>query len=119
MKGECGFYPFPVGLAQDRVWGSDMLGKLKSPSGRAWFVPLGRLESGLYRLQLEGLNDNAGTCIEIINDEFDYVDMQNVNREANKMSLQFQSDVRSEYFLRITTRKPAGLDRVEIITEEQ
>ena len=118
MKVECGFYPLSVGLAQDRIWGSDMLDKLRPPSNQAYFLPLGLLEPGLYQLLLEGLNDNSDYCIEIINNEFDYFDKKKVNGESGKMSLQFQADVHSEYYLRITSRKPISLSRIELLISE-
>ena len=95
-----------------------MLDKLRPPSNQAYFLPLGLLEPGLYQLLLEGLNDNSDYCIEIINNEFDYFDKKKVNGESGKMSLQFQADVRSEYYLRITSRKPISLSRIELLIRE-
>lgn len=96
-----------------------MLGKLKSPSNQAYFVPLGLLEPGLYQLLLEGLTDNTNYCIEIINNEFDYFDIKKVNGESEKMSLQFQADERSEYYLRITSKKPVNLKRIELLASDK
>lgn len=118
-KEECSFYPLSVGLIQDRIWRSKMLGKLQSPSNQAYFVPLGLLEPGLYQLLLEGLTDNTNYCIEIINNEFDYFDIEKVNGESEKMSLQFQADERSEYYLRITSKKPVNLKRIELFASDK
>ena len=115
MKEECGFYPLSVGLAKDRVWDGDMLAKLRSPSAQSYFIPLGFLQPGLYHLLLTGLNQNTNYCIEIINSEFDYFDKKTVNAEGGGMSLQFQADVRSEYFLRICDQKPIALRKIELV----
>jgi hypothetical protein len=119
MKEECGFYPLSVGLAQDRVWGRDKLDKLRSPSNKAYFVHLGRLEPGLYQLLLEGLSDNSNNCTEIINSEFDYFDLKKVDGEDEKMSLQFRADERSEYYFRITSKKPISIKRIELLANEK
>ena len=119
MKEECHFYPFSFALAQDRIWGSNILAKLQSPSNNAYFVPLGRLEPGLYQLLLEGLNKNTNYSIEIINNEFDYFDQKKLNGESEKMILQFQADEYSEYYLRITSRKPISLKRIELFAREK
>ena len=119
MKEECSFYPLSVALSQDRIWGSDKLSKLRSPSNKAYFVPLGYLELGLYQLLIEGLNDNANYCIEIINGEFDYLVEKTLNGESEKLSLQFQADERSNYYLRIKSRKPISLKRIEILASEK
>lgn len=115
MKEECGFYPLSADLEKNRMWDSDMLNKLQSPSNQAYFIPLGLLEPGLYQLQLEGLEDSESYCIELINDEFDYFDKEKVNREGNKMSLQFQPDVLLDYYFRLTSNKPVNLKRMELI----
>lgn len=119
MKEECRFYPLSIDLAQDRIWGIDNLDKLRSPSNKAYFVPLGLLDPGLYQLLLEGLNDETNYCIEIINDEFDYFDKKKVNVESEQMSLNFQADNRSKYYLRITSRKPVSLKRIELFAREK
>jgi len=119
MKEECSFYPLSVALSQDRIWGSDKLNKLRSPSNKAYFVPLGYLELGLYQLLFEGLDDNANYCIEIINGEFEYFVEKTVNRASKKLSLQFQADERSNYYLRIKSKKPISLKRIEILTSEK
>ena len=119
MKEECSFYPLSVALAQDRIWDSDILGKLQSPSNNAYFVPLGRLEPGLYQILLEGLNKNTNYCIEIINNEFDYFEQKKLNWESEKMILQFQADEHSEYYLRITSKKPISLKRIELLASEK
>ncbi|WP_146066779.1 hypothetical protein [Candidatus Venteria ishoeyi] len=119
MKEECSFYPLSVALSQDRIWGSDKLSKLRSPSNNAYFVPLGYLELGLYQLLLEGLGDNANYCIEIINGEFEYFVEKTVNRESEKLSLQFQADERSNYYLRIKSKKPISLKRIEMLTSKK
>lgn len=119
MKEECRFYPFSVGLAQDQMWDSDMLSKFRSPSSQAYFLPLGFLVPGLYELQLEGINDKANTCIEIINNEFDYFDKNNINWDNGKVTLQFHADERSEYFLRISNKKPIRLNNIKLIESGQ
>jgi hypothetical protein len=119
MKEECSFYPFSVGLIQDRIWGIDNLGKLQSPSNKAYFVPLGPLQPSLYLLMLEGLNENTNYCIEIINNEFNYFDQKKVNGEGEKMSLEFQADEYSEYYLRITSEKPINIKRIELVASDK
>lgn len=117
MKEECSFYPLSIGLAQHRVWGSDMLGTLQTSSNQAYFVPLGLLEPGIYQLLLEGLSDNADYCIEIVNNEFEYFDKEKVNWGREIMGLQFHADVRSEYYLRITSNKPVSLKSIEFVKQ--
>ncbi|MCP4125742.1 MAG: hypothetical protein GY753_01605 [Gammaproteobacteria bacterium] len=119
MKEECSFYPLSVSLAQDRIWGSEKLSTFRSSSNKAYFVPLGRLEPGLYKLLLEGLDDSSKYCIEIVNSDFDCFDEKRVSGESEKTSLQFQADVHSEYYLRILSKKPINLKRIELLASEE
>jgi len=117
MKEECGFYPLSMDLAKDKVWGNNLLAKLRSPSNQAYFVPLGFLEPGSYRLMMTGLAPDTNYCIEIINSEFDYFDNKRVNGDGEETSLIFQADVRSEYFLRISAREPVSLKKIELLPD--
>lgn len=114
MKEECSFYPLPLALPQDRIWGSDTLAKLQSPSKQAYFIPLGLLEPDLYQLLFAGLNDNSKFCVEIINQEFDFVDKQDMKVAGEQKSLLFQVDERSEHFLRITAQEPINLIQLKL-----
>jgi len=119
MKEECGFYPITAGFGADGRWDSEELDELKSPSNQSYFVPLGSLEPGFYQLLLEGLNDSPDSCIEIINDEFEYYEKQKVNGKIGRTVLQFYSDIYSGYYLRITARKPLALKRIELQASEK
>ena len=114
MKEECGFYPFSLTLIEDRIWNSDTLAKFRSLSNKAYFIPLGHMEPGLYQLLFEGLNDISNICVEIINDEFDFIEKESINGKAEQQRLQFHVDERSEHFLRITATFPIRLNRIEL-----
>lgn len=118
MKEECQFYPITSGFERDGIWDSDELNKLKSPSNQAYFVYLGILETGLYQLSLEGIDAHAESCIEVIDDEFDYYEKEQIQATQGKMVLQFYADKRSAYYLRITTRRPVALTRIELALTE-
>lgn len=115
MKEECSFYPLSLALTKDRIWGSDTLAKLRSPSNHSYFMPLGLLGAGLHQLLLEGLNENTSFYVEIVNSEFDFFGNEIVNGESEQKVLLFQVDVRSEYFLRITAQQPIFIKRLELV----
>lgn len=118
MKEECSFYPVPLALVNDHIWGSDVLNQFQSPSRQAYFIPLGRLNSGLYQLLFEEPN-RIKFCAEIINDEFDFIDKDNLNGEHGKQGLQFQIEERSEYFLRLTAQKPVNFKKLELLSLDE
>lgn len=108
MKEECSFYPIPLALIKFQIWDREMLNKFQSPSRQAYFMPLGLLEPGMYQLLFEALN-NTKFCVEIINEEFDFIEKDSLYGESGRKTLKFQADERSEYFLRLTAQDPINL----------
>ena len=62
-----------------------------------------------------GKIDIGNYCIEIVSNEFDYIDSKKANEASDKMSLLFQLEERLEYYLRITARKPISLTKIELL----
>jgi len=114
MKEECSFYPMASAYEQDGIWDSDELTQLRSPARQAYFVFLGDLEAGSYRLSVQGENDNPEYCIEVVNSEFDYYEKQQVSAKADKAVLQFSADKSSGYYLRVTAGEPLVLHKLEL-----
>lgn len=112
MKAKCSFYPLPKGLSHDRSWNGAVLRKLRSPTRRAYFVPLGVLAPGRYRLLIDGVDNNP--CLEIITSEFDYLDTNDETSRGGEILLSFQVERRLAYFLRVTARKPLDIKRIEL-----
>lgn len=113
MKEQCRFYPLPHALIHDQLWLSKMLDKFHSPSKQAYFIPLGILAPGTYHLLFDELA-NTKFSIEIINDEFDFSDMDSLYRESCKKGLIFYVAERSEHFLRLSAQEPVTLKKLEL-----
>lgn len=114
MKEECSFYPIPLALIKFQIWERKMLNKFQSPSGQAYFMPIGQLEPGIYELLFEKLK-NTKFCVEVINEEFDFVERDSLYGEYGKKTLKFQAEERSEYFLRLTAQDRINLNRLELV----
>lgn len=119
MKEECSFYPLSPSLVEEIFWDVNQLSSFKSHSETAYFLPLGDLDSGTYRLLFSGLSHSEKFCAEIINDEFDFIDKINVSSNSAGQSLSFRIPDRTEYYLRITARSKINLNRVELIVEKE
>lgn len=75
------------------------------------------MEPGLYQLLFEGLNDITNICVEIINNEFDFIEKESINGEGEQLRLQFHVDDQSEHFLRITANDPISLNQLELVLQ--
>lgn len=118
MKEECSFYPLPSAPWKDQILDGNTLVEFQSLSGQAYFVPLGFLEPGAYQLLLETLGDEKCFRAEVINDQFDFPDIQSVEESDGKNRLLFEVSDRSGYFLRVTASEPMDLRRVELIVDD-
>ena len=114
MKVQCAFYPLPLTLARDRIWGGDTLGRLRAPDGTGYFLPLGLLAPGLYRLWIDGLDPGARASAEVIAASFDQLDHQGIVPAGNRQVLAFQVDAPTELYVRITAQGPIALTGVEL-----
>ena len=118
MKVQCAFYPLSLALASDSVWAVDTLGRLRAPDGTAYFLPLGVLAPGRYRLWIDGPDPGARACAELIRADFDRVDHQGITPVGERWTLPFRVDAPTELYLRIRTEEPITLTRVELVTGE-
>ena len=117
MKEQCAFYPLPLALATDRVWGQDSLDQLRSPAGTAYFLPLGRLGAGEHRLRIDGLEPGIRTCVDLVTADFDSVTPEAVTQEGEQRGLRFRIDTPVEVFLRITAERSITMTRAELVGE--
>ena len=117
MKEQCAFYPMPLALANDRRWDKGTLDLLRNLEGAAYFLPLGRLGSGVYRLRMDGLAPGLRICAELVAADFDLVSHEVLTQDGGAQVLRFWVDAPAELFLRIRTPVPAALTQVDLATE--
>ncbi len=118
MKVECSFYPLDLALSDDGVWSKSQLSSLRSYRGTAFFIPLGALKQSSYNLSFSGLHDSGRLCVEIVNDEFDFIEKLTVTSNDNGAELKFQVDRLDNYYLRISAHIPFNLNRIELVVQE-
>ena len=117
MKERCAFYPMPLALAHDRRWDRGTLDLLRNVEGAAYFLPLGRLGPGVYRLRMDGLASGLRICPELVAADFELVSHEVLTHDGGAQVLRFRMDEPAELFLRIRTPAPAILSRVELAAE--
>jgi len=69
-KENCAHYPLPVAAPADGVWDAEALQQWRSPESKGYFIPLGRMSPGMYRLGLR-FDGQAETIMRITNEKFD------------------------------------------------
>lgn len=119
MKEECAFYPLPLALARDRAWGPETLERLRSPREPIYFLPLGDLGAGAYRVWLQGLGPKARPCVELIDADFDFIDTIELEPSEAGWRLRFRMERATEVFLRLKVPGSLPLTRVAIEADDQ
>jgi hypothetical protein len=117
MKERCAFYPMPLALANDRLWERGTLDLLRNVEGAAYFLPIGHLGPGVYRLRMDGLAPGLRICSELVAADFDLVGHEVLTQVGGAQVLHFRVDESAELFLRIRTPFPATLSQVDLATE--
>lgn len=69
-KEFCAHYPLPDAIPANSVWGAEELRQWRSPDGDSYFIPLGRMRRGAYRLGLR-FDGEAEASVRITNEKFD------------------------------------------------
>lgn len=118
MKEKCSFYPMTVGVKLNGIVGNKTLNKLKSSVGNAYFISRGSLEADSYHIRLEGTGIDTGSCMEIIDAEFDHVEKRIIKNSKEKIDLQFNIEKRSEIYLRLISQYPLHLNKLELLHSE-
>ena len=69
-KELCAHYPLPDAVPANGVWDVEALRQWRSPDGDGYFIPLGRMRQGVYRLGLR-FDGKAEASVRITNEKFD------------------------------------------------
>jgi len=99
MKIECILWMPDVGK-----WNMKKLSLFALPSGKGYFVPLGSLKKGKYRLEIK-IKEDIHFRIEVLSDKFEHFLDISACPNCEKEPLQFTIDRSSNTFLRIQSRK--------------
>jgi len=113
MKDHCAYYPLQAPLPPDRLWKTGRLDALKTDPDGNYFVPLGTLSPGVYRLVLEFQQDVQGT-IQLISDQFDMVVEESLASADGRLEISFPVEIAGEYFFRLYPQHPARITRLVV-----
>ena len=108
MKKECALL-----MPDNGKWKPENLSHFALPSHDSYFIPLGDLKIGQYRLNIE-IKEETLFRVEVLSDHLEpYLD-QSVCPDRNERPLRFTIDESINAFLRIRSRKPLHIIALEI-----
>lgn len=118
MKEKCAYYPLQGPVPVKRDWGSEILDKYSTLLERNYFIPLGRLAPGEYRLELELARD-ARLRVQLISEQFDMAVEECVDSTHRRITLPFRIETAGNYYFRMYPRQPVRLTRLVITATEK
>ena len=100
MKIECALW-----MPYEGKWKPENLSHFALPSAKGYFIPLGALKEGKYRVEVK-LKEDIHFRVEVLSNHFEHsLDIWTCP-DAEKETLQFTIDKSSNTFLRMQSRKP-------------
>ncbi len=108
MKIECALL-----MPDNGKWKPENLTHFALPSHESYFIPLGILKNGKYRLIIETKED-ALYRVEVISDHLDHFLDRLVSIHRKEQALLFTINEPVNAFLRISSRKPLHITALEI-----
>ena len=114
MKQKCAYYPMESPLPPKRVWNSDLLNKMSTLMERNYFIPLGPLSTGKYRINLE-LEKESKITVHLVSEEFDMI-VEDCFTSANmKLEIPFSITEKGNYYFRMYPKEPIRITRLTVL----
>ncbi len=108
MKKACEIY-----MPGNEKWQEKDLSHFALPSSKGYFIPLGTLEKGTYRIVIETKEDTHFQ-LEILSDHFEHFLNRQICPERKDNILQFTVDKAVPAFLRIQSRNPIHIVSMKV-----
>jgi hypothetical protein len=118
MKKECALWMPDNGRQKAENFSSENLLHFALPSQHGYFIPLGMLKYGKYRLYIETKED-IHFRIEVISSHFDPFLDRSILSWGKDQRLLFNIDASVTAFLRIRSRKPLHITVLKIEKEDK
>ncbi len=100
MKIECALW-----MPDNRKWKPENLSHFALPSAKGYFIPLGLLKEGKYRMEIK-LKDDIHFRVEVLSDHFEHFLDISACPDGKKETFQFSIKESVNTFLRIQSRIP-------------
>ena len=113
MKEQCAYYPMETALVPGSEQGAAFLDQFSSLPQGDYFIPLGRLSPGTYRLLLE-LDAAVEVEVQLVSGEFETLVEDCYQPEQRRVSIPFRIEQPASYYFRLYPERPVRLLRFGI-----
>ena len=117
MKGKCAYFPMQVTVPLTREWSSEILDRFTTLMERNYFIPVGNITPGHYRIELE-LDKDVKVTAHLISEEFEMVVEDCYLSSDRRINIPFLIEEPGNYYFRMYPREPVRISRFAIIPLE-
>lgn len=117
MKERCAYYPMPVPIPPQREWHADLLDKMSTLLERNYFVPLGPLDAGTYRIELD-LRTDGRLSVQLVSEGFDTLVEECYESTGGRIEFPVSIAAPGNHYIRTRPREPLQIVRMAIVPLE-
>lgn len=118
MKEECNYYPMNVPLPPKRVWLAGTLDKMSTLLEKNYFIPLGPLVAGEYRLELD-LESDSRISVQLVSESFDTVVEDCYDAGQMRLKIPFAITDPGNHYVRTYPQRPVRILRLAVVPTGQ
>jgi len=118
MKEKCAYYPMQISSPLKNIWEEDILDKFATLMERNYFIPVGSLTPGEYRIEIELERDEKVTA-QLISKAFEWVFEDCYESNDRRISIPFLIEEPGNHYFRMYPRSPVRITRLAITTRKQ
>lgn len=116
MKEKCAYYPVRVPIPPQRIWSPELLDKFTTLLQRNYFVPLGPLSTGDYRIEVD-LDAGVLANIQLVSESFEMIVDDCFTANEGSIVIPLHIGEPSNYYFRIYPNRPTRLRRLAVLVE--
>lgn len=116
MKEKCAYFPMEIRIPPHRVWGAEILEQLSTHLEKNYFVPMGWLPVGNYRLKLAMEKDEKIT-VHVVSESFAMIVEDCHQTQGQYLEIPFSVDDAGNHYVRVYPRKPVRLTQLEVVLQ--
>ena len=117
MKENCAYYPMHFSIPSNRIWVNDILQKYRAGRDGNYFIPVGHLDSGYYRIKLE-LKKEAKVTVHLISEQFEMAVDDCYQSTERQIKIAVFIEDSGDYYLRLYPKEPVRLIRLTMTPEK-
>lgn len=114
MKEKCAYYPMDTPVPAQLIWGPELLAKLSTYLEKNYFIPVGYLGPGNYRLELAFEQDEKVT-VHLVSETFAMVIEDCHQSEGKRLEIPFSIVDGGNHYVRLYPARPVELQRLAVV----